>query len=155
MGKEGRRDLSSFSRYKVTRNSGALFTAWIIDERRVKYERRRAVINANAELVVRALLIERTASDANPRVLFCPHEARTNGHDIDDTARYVTYVTYSSANGILFRVISRKRFEAPRRRSRPFFSLFVVIFGRRFASMCARVGFRRIVNTIGVLILSL
>ena len=37
--------------YKVTRNSGALFTAWIIDERGVKYERRWAVINAGAELV--------------------------------------------------------------------------------------------------------
>jgi len=37
--------------YKVTRNSGTLFTVWIIDERGVKYERRRAVINAGAELV--------------------------------------------------------------------------------------------------------
>lgn len=123
--KEGRRP----PRYKVTRNSGALFTAWIIDERGVKYERRRAVINAGAELLVRTLLIARAASDARET----PARSLLPARGSDKWPRhrwhracYVTYVTYPvcqrNHSSELFHANS-PAFRDPRRRSCPSFSL--------------------------------
>lgn len=166
MGKEERKETPPPlpSRYKVTRNSGALFTAWIIDERGVKYERRRAVINAGAELV-RALLIARAASDARATPALSLSFARTRFGQMATaqmTPRVLRYIRYipPSANRItLQRYFTRAR---PRFEilvvARVSLSLFAVIFERRSASICANCWIQRrirIVNTTGILILSL
>lgn len=75
------------------------------------------------------------------RVLFCPHEARTNSrieHRWHRALRYVRYVPLCQMESF-FGVISRELFETPRR-SRPFF-LYFPSSSEDDLHRCACVGF--------------